>query len=1291
MPRLVLSLLGSFRAILDGRPITAFQSDKARALLAYLAVESERPHSREKLAGLLWPNSSEAAARASLSEALSSLRQALGDRAAQAPVLLASRQSVQFNCEADVLVDVVAFERQTRGERSESMADGGDSAYEVAISNLQSAISLYRGRFLEGFSLPGCAEFEEWLLLEQEHLHRLATQTLARLAATYESQGEFQHALSFAWRRLELDPWRESAHRLAMRLLARCGERDAALAQYQTCCRLLADELGAEPSQETVRLYEQIRDGQLPTLASPSLTLPSPSGRGEEPALPGFLTGRTPQGTRPIFVAREKELAWLDGLLEQALSGRGQAAFVAGGPGRGKTVLLQEFARRAMDAHPDLLVALGTCNAYSGLGDPYLPFRGVLAMLTGDAEASWVSGILSTEQARRLWDSLPDVAPVLARWGSGLVGTLLRGRELLARAQATAAGTPTPHPSLSHWEREDDWLAPLEQLVDSQASRQGGLEQSHLFEQLANVLLNLSAQHPLLLVLDDLQWADQASIGLLFHLGRRIEGGRILLAGAVRPHELAVGRDGERHPLEPVLAEFRSRFGDAWLDLAAADETEGRLFVDRYLDTAPNALGEGFREALFGRTGGHALFTVELLRAMQQRGDLVQDGAGRWVEGERLQWDVLPARAEAAIAERIDRLPEDLREILAVASVEGEEFTAQMVAEVQGTDELQTLRMLRQQLAARHRLVREQRQIHAHGHSLSRYRFSHFLVQQHLYQGLGEGERRLLHHRVGEALEKLYEGRLEEVCVELAHHFAGDPEHERRYARLAGERAAARFANEEALRYLSRALELSPDDENRDRYEMLLAREEVYARLGKRGSQRQDLDALADLGNGLGAEEQVEASLRKACYFLDIHEFPAAVAAAQAGMRLFEEAHPRAQSGAEARTRYWLGAAYLFQDWYADAAPQLEAALQLARQVGDRRIEAQALGSQGVMQMWLGTDAAAELLFRESMALAHEIGDMRLEARTARDLSEALCHLGRHAEATNLAEASRVLFEQTGDRAGVSRALIALGMVAQSRGDWEAAARAYRDVATRSEDGRLRVSIGLQCLGQLAVVRGELDEARGCWEQVKAIGDELDQQGLVAMAVFWLGTVAGQQGRISEARAYFEQANALNEKTGDWQSLACGQARLGYLMARQGQLQAGWAQMLRALRFSLSGDHPAQLKESLGCIGKAGVQAGHLQRGAELLGLGLALGPKWADLGPWSKPELDLLRAALGDEWLEAALARGAALDSGQVVAEILACETPEAYWGAETEGLAAGGIHPHSTTGYSICESVEE
>jgi hypothetical protein len=134
-----------------------------------------------------------------------------------------------------------------------------------------------------------------------------------------------------------------------------------------------------------------------------------------------------------------------------------------------------------------------------------------------------------------------------------------------------------------------------------------------------------------------------ASTGLLFHLGRRLEGAPILIVGAYRPVEVALGRGGERHPLEKVLSEFKCTYGDVWLDLAEVEEREPNRFVDALLETGPNCLGEDFRRVLAEHTGGHPLFTVELLRAMQARDDLVRDGAEHrdrcWTGGRcPLEW-----------------------------------------------------------------------------------------------------------------------------------------------------------------------------------------------------------------------------------------------------------------------------------------------------------------------------------------------------------------------------------------------------------------------------------------------------------------------------------------------------------------------------------------------------------------------------------------------------------------------------------------------------------------------------
>jgi DNA-binding SARP family transcriptional activator len=254
MPRLAVHLLGPLQVTLDGKPVTGFESDKARALLAYLIVEAERPHRRERLAGLLWPERCERAARANLRRVLANLRQILGDRESVPHFLSITPQTLQLGPSSELWSDVAAFStlQPVRLPASSPFAQG-------TTDQMERAVALYRGHFLEEFSLSGSTAFEEWTLVNRERYRRLASQALRRLVEHYGRNGEHERALGYAWRQVELDPWQEQAHMQVMRLLALDGQRVAALAQYETCRRLLHQELGIKPAAETTRLYEQIR------------------------------------------------------------------------------------------------------------------------------------------------------------------------------------------------------------------------------------------------------------------------------------------------------------------------------------------------------------------------------------------------------------------------------------------------------------------------------------------------------------------------------------------------------------------------------------------------------------------------------------------------------------------------------------------------------------------------------------------------------------------------------------------------------------------------------------------------------------------------------------------------------------------------------------------------------------------------------------------------------------------------------------------------------------------------
>jgi len=1123
--RLSIHLLGSLQITLDGEPVAGFHSDKVRALLVYLAVEAKEPHRREKLSGLLWPERPERSARANLRRALADLRVVIGDHQAQPPFLHISRQTIQFNGASDAWIDVATLTKLL----------GTKGPSQQMIRHLEEAVALYRGGFLEGFSIGDSSAFEEWALLNRERLHRLVMDALRRLAEQYEERGEYERARPHAWRQVEMDPWREKAHRQLMRLLALSGQRGAALAQYEDCCRLLAEELGVEPAAETTRLYERIRDGRL---QARSMYLPDIPTR-----LSSFLDEETPVWVeQPIFVGRERELGRMDELLETALGGRGQVVFITGDAGRGKTTLLSEFGRRALDAHPDMLLATGSCNAYSGVGDPYLPFRDVIAMLTGDLSAKWAAGVVTREHAVRLWKMLPNVIQLLIERGPELIGIFLPGSELLDRAVEAAPGGA-------------DWLERLKELAEWAQARSGSLEQNQLFEQYANVLRGLAAQRPLLLVLDDLQWADDASLSLLFHLGRRIEGSRILIAGAYRPEEVSLGREGERHPLETVLTEFKRYYGDVWIDLVETKETEAKEFLDALLAAGPSRLSEDFRRALFRRTGGHPLFTVELLRAMVERGDLVRDEQGRWVEGAAVDWRTLPARVEGVIEERIGQLEPELREILSVASVEGEEFTAQVVARVQRVGERQLLRTLSQELEKRHSLVRELGEMQVGDRHLSRYQLVHVLFQQYLYHDLSAGERRLLHREVASALEELYGDHKDEIAVQLARHYARDPERERRYARIAGERAAAQFANAEALRYLSRALELTPEGEITERYALLLARESVLDVQGDRKAQKQDLEALEALAGDLGDDHRrAEVALRRAHYAYVTGDYPAAIAAAQSAIRLAEAAQGTSRKAA-AYMR-WGGTLWRQGDYQA-AHRQLEQSLILSRAAGLRRVEADSLRYLGLLSWNRVNHVGARAYFQQALYIYRELGDRRFESGTLNNLGLISIEQGDSAEGRVYYEQALRIFREIGARRGESIVLGNLGVVFAELGDY-AQARAYyeRSLCIRREIGdRNGECQALSNLGSLFHSLSDYDAAREYSQRALSIAQEIGDRRWMGFALTNLGHAWEGLGRLEEAAKSYRQALEIRRELGELYLALESMAGLARVSLAQGDLE----------------------------------------------------------------------------------------------------------------------------------------
>jgi diguanylate cyclase (GGDEF)-like protein len=333
MSHLELYLTGRIEAQLDQRDITReFRTEKERALLAFLAVESDRSHMRDVIGELFWPDRPAGVARTNLRQALSGIRRALDDRKNDPPFIISDDETIQFNPRGSFTLDVVAFKEEIIAVQAHPHAS--IESCPVCVRHLEKAVDIYRGEFMEGIYLDDSQRGQEWITYEREQLYTQVLTAVQNLIAYYTLQGDHEQALKFAQQLVSLAPYEESAHRTLMQMFSNIGRRSAALEQYQTCKRILQEELGVEPSAETTALYNLIKAG---TMAPPT----QPLSAAVPVQVPVPITS---------FIGRQTELDWFAGCLSNATC---RLVTLVGMPGSGKSRLAMEAATRYSQYFPD--------------------------------------------------------------------------------------------------------------------------------------------------------------------------------------------------------------------------------------------------------------------------------------------------------------------------------------------------------------------------------------------------------------------------------------------------------------------------------------------------------------------------------------------------------------------------------------------------------------------------------------------------------------------------------------------------------------------------------------------------------------------------------------------------------------------------------------------------------------------------------------------------------------------------------------------------------------------------
>lgn len=749
------------------------------------------------------------------------------------------------------------------------------------------------------------------------------------------------------------------------------------------------------------------------------------------------------------FVGREREISQLETAMQRIVKGgadpgghTGSAWLVGGESGVGKTRLMEEIRIRALvqeSGSGGIIVLRGGGEA--GGGVPYQLWRRPMRRLA-------LTTPLDDLQAGILKEIVPDIATLL-------------GRSIPDVPEVSA-----------------------------------DLAQQRLVLTIAETLQRQT--QPVLLLLDDLQWAEE-SLEPLKVLARIVPDMRLLIVASYR--------DDERSDLPQTLPEMHS------IKLSRFDESNIQMLSHAMLGEAgdkPEVL-----DLLRRETEGNAFFLVEVVRALaEDAGSL--DEVGRVT----LPPSVFAEGIQSLVKHRLENVPAWAHDLLLLAAIDGRTLDLKILHAL-GDDRLREAGYtLDDWLAAGADAA-------VLSVEVTRWRFAHDKLREGLLAAYDADQRGDLHRQVAQAIERLYADDLPSHYNDLADHYAytSDTDNARKYARFAAENAADRFAHREALMYVNRALQLVPPEAHGDRYALYRLRQRIYDTQGERVNQAADLETLRSLSEKTGdPSHRAEVALLYARYYEATGEYAQAAQHAQHAADGFHEA---GTNDREAEARIQLASAHFHQATFDAARASIQQGLELANASGNRSVQSDGLHMYGTIVYHQDNDlTTAQEKFEGARAISAEVADMRREARAENSLGNVVSDKGDMATAQSHYESALALYQRMGDRSGEADVLSNLAIFAQQGGDSVTAVRHLTRARQiyRQINSRIKHAMAMTNLGTILYNLGEYDTAQRYIGDALGIRREFGDRRGEAIALINLGQLHYLIGGYTQALAYSQEA-----------------------------------------------------------------------------------------------------------------------------------------------------------------------
>ncbi len=868
------------------------------------------------------------------------------------------------------------------------------------------------------------------------------------------------------------------------------------------------------------------------------------------------------------IVDRKEELQELQDALTHVAEGNGETIFISGEAGIGKTRIVEELISKAEEA--GFRVIRGQCLPETL--EPMFPFKSALSrasldyllankppplvlsaylidsgglviskierketnldpdifvgMLTAiEAFVKDSLKIMGTEENANLNSlSYGDYNILIQSSGRYSLATVIKGepnefligdmqrilREIEVRLMSWGGEGEVPE----EVQEKVEWFITSGKYDGRYLVGEPSIVQENIFDNILMGLQRLSEKYPMLVFIDDLQWADRTSLNFFYYLARNTRKNRIMIIGTYRPEEI-IPSGGKLHPLEETLNNLASENLVKILGLPRLEKGDTIILISRILGDFEADVGE----KIYKESGGNPLFVIEIIKLLISEKHLSREGK-RWKLNVRAERIIIPKKAYELIKRRLERIDDEEREILEVAAVIGDEFDTALLALTSGMDELKILKRLNN-IYRKHKLIYEKD---------GKYHFEHSIIREVLYNELLDELRRKYHKIIGDIILELNKENPVPVANLLAHHY-----YEARNAKAVpfllelGDKAKKNYANEEAMEFYSRAQALANREDIEVQVKLFESMGEIHMNLGSYSEALRCFERAESMTENIKIRSRI---LRKIAEVLTrLGEYEEAMAKLNTALTIIND--PVEQG----RIYMEMGHIMFLRGEYQKSLDLFRNALKIFASSSEevKRDIAEVLKGVGSIHLILGDYEKSKKYYTKSLEMMKEIGDMKEVAEILADIGNVYFSTGDLDLANKIYMSSLNIMETVGYKYGIASLLNNLGNVHFRRWALKKALEYYMRSYEIGEKINLRSSMGmvLNNIGNIHLILGNLEDALKSFTESLKISREIGDKYTSSYVLLNIAKVYMEKKNVRYAHSIAKKALEMLRELGD--------------------------------------------------------------------------------------------------------------------------------------------------------------